>query len=78
MIALLFAKPFYSTTAAKAPSSADVSQPVADQEPPTETASIVASPTIDANPQLFVGCGDASNGYYAEPTLAFVRYERMP
>jgi hypothetical protein len=55
-----------------------VSQTVADQKPATETASIVASPTIDANPQLFVGCGDGSNGYYADPPLAFVRYEQMP
>ena len=81
MIALLFAKPFYSATTAEAPSSADVSQPVADQEPATETVSIVASPTIDTNSQFFFGCGDGSNGYYAErlePTLALVRYERMP
>jgi hypothetical protein len=79
MVALLFAKPFYSATTAKAPSSADVSQPVA--EPVTEVISIVASPTIDANPQFLFGCGDGSNGYYAErpePTLAFVHYERMP
>ena len=82
MIALLFAKPFYSATTATALSSADVSQPVADQEPATDTVSIVASPTIDTNPQFFFGCGDGSNGYYAErpePTLlALVRYERMP
>jgi hypothetical protein len=80
MIALLFAKPFYSATTANAPSSADVSQPVAESA--TETVSIVASPTIDTNPQFFFGCGDGSNGYYAEqpePTLlALVRYERMP
>jgi hypothetical protein len=79
MVALLFAKPFYSATTAKAPSSADVSQPVA--EPVTEVISIVASPTIDANPQFLFGCGDGSNGYCAErpePTLAFVHYERMP
>jgi hypothetical protein len=78
MIALLSAKPFFSVTTAKVPTSADVSQTVADQKPATETASIVASPTIDANPQLFVGCGDGSNGYYADPPLAFVRYEQMP
>jgi hypothetical protein len=80
MIALLFAKPFYSATTATALSSADVSQTVAEQEP-TETVSIVASPTIDTNPQFFFGCGDGSNGYYAEQpefTLALVRYERMP
>jgi hypothetical protein len=56
-----------------------VSQPVA--EPVTEVISIVASPTIDANPQFLFGCGDGSNGYCAErpePTLAFVHYERMP
>jgi hypothetical protein len=82
MIALVFAKPFYPATTAKAPSSsADVSQPVADREPATEAVSIVASPTIDANPQFFFGCGDGSNGYYAEQpelTLALVSYERMP
>ena len=78
IVALLFVKPFYSVTTAKVLSSADVSQPVADREPATETVSIVASPTIDANPQLFVGCGDGSNGYYADPPLAFVRYEQMP
>ena len=81
-IALLFAKPFYSATTATALSSADVSKTVAEQEPATETVSIVASPTIDTNPQFFFGCGDGSNGYYAEqpePTLlALVRYERMP
>ena len=62
-------------------SSADVSQPIADQESATETVSIVASPTIDTNSKFFVGCGDGSNGYYAErpePVLALVRYERMP
>ena len=81
MVALLFAKPFYSVTTAKAPSSADVSQPVANEETATETVSIVASPTIDTNSEFFFGCGDGSNGYYAErpePTLALVRYERMP
>jgi hypothetical protein len=81
MIALVFAKPFYPATTAKAPSSADVSQRVADRGPATETISIVASPTIDANPQFFFGCGDGSNGYYAEQpelTLALVSYERMP
>ena len=78
IVALLFVKPFYSATSAKVLSSADVSQTVADREPATETVSIVASPTIDANPQLFVGCGDGSNGYYADPPLAFVRYEQMP
>jgi hypothetical protein len=81
MIALVFAKPFYPATTAKAPSSADVSQPVADRGPATETISIVASPTIDTDPQFFFGCGDGSNGYYAEQpelTLALVSYERMP
>ena len=33
MIALLFAKPFYSATTAEAPSSADVSRPVAAKSP---------------------------------------------
>jgi hypothetical protein len=82
MIALLFAKPFYSVTTATALTRADVSRPVAHQEPATETVSIVASPTIEANSRFFFGTGDGSNGYYAEqpdPTLlALVRYERMP
>jgi hypothetical protein len=81
MMALLFAKPFYSVTAVTAPSSADVSQPVADRERATELVSIAASPTIDSNPQFFYGSGDGSNGYYAErpePTLALVSYKRMP
>jgi hypothetical protein len=82
MTALLFAKPFYSaTTEPKAATSAGLNRPVADQEPKAETVSFVASPTIDANPQFFFGCGDGSNGYYAErpePTLVLVRYERMP
>jgi hypothetical protein len=77
IIALLFPKSFYSVTTA--PSGADVSQAAADRAPAAELASIVASPTIDTNPQLFFGCGDGSNGYYAEqPTLALVRYEQMP
>jgi hypothetical protein len=82
MIALLFAKPFYSATTATALTRADVIQAVAHQEPATKTVSIVASPTIEANSQFFFGAGDGSNGYYAErpePTLlALVRYERMP
>ena len=81
MIALLFAKPFYSATTTKALSTAEVSRPGADREPATETVSVVASPTIDTNSQFFIGCGDGSNGYYAErpePTLALVRYEQMP
>jgi hypothetical protein len=78
IVALLFVKPFYSASTAKVLSSTDVSQTVADQASATETASIVASLTIDADPQLFVGCGDGSNGYYADPPLAFVRYEQMP
>jgi hypothetical protein len=81
MIALLSAKPFYSTmTNPKAASSADVSRP-ANQEPATEEVSFVTSPTIETNPQFFFGSGDGSNGYYAErpePTLALVRYKRMP
>jgi hypothetical protein len=79
IIALMFSKPFYSVTTA--PSGADVSQPVADREPATELASIAASPTIDSNPQFLFGCGDGSNGYYAEqpePRLALVSYKRMP
>ena len=82
LIALLFAKPFYSATAdTRALSSAEVSQPVAGQETSTETVSFVASPTINTNSEFFFGCGDGSNGYYAErpePTLALVRYERVP
>ena len=83
MVALVFGKPFHSAMAdSKAPVTADVSQPVAHQEPATETVSIVASPTIEANSRFFFGTGDGSNGYYAEqpdPTLlALVRYERMP
>jgi hypothetical protein len=82
MIALLFAKPFYSaTTDPRAAGSAAVNQPVADREPEIETVSFVTSPTIDINPQFLFGTGDGSNGYYAErpePTLALVRYERMP
>jgi hypothetical protein len=81
MIALLFAKPFHSATTATALTRADVIQPVAHQKLATEPLSIVASPTIGADSQLFFGTGDGSNGYYAEqpePTLAFARYERMP
>jgi hypothetical protein len=58
-----------------------MSKPVANQEPASETVSIVASPTIDANPQFFFGAGDGSAGYYAEqpePPLALVRYAQMP
>jgi hypothetical protein len=82
MIALLFAKPFYSAlTNPNAASSADVSRPVANQEPATEKVSFATSPTMETNPQFFFGSGDGSNGFYAErpkPTLALVRYERMP
>jgi hypothetical protein len=81
MVALLFAKPFYSATTAKGPSGASVSQPVKDQEPATEAVSFVTSPTIDTNSEFFFGSGDGSSGYYAERpelTLALVRYERMP
>ena len=81
MVALVFAKPFHSAMAdLTAPVTADVSQPVAHQEPATEV-SIVASRTIGANSQFFFGSGDGSNGYYAErpePTLELVRYARMP
>ncbi len=82
MIALLFAKPFYSAmTNPTAASSADVSRPVTNQEPATEKVSFVTSPTMETNPQFLFGSGDGSNGYYAErpePTLALVRYKRMP
>jgi hypothetical protein len=79
LIALLVAKPFYSVTAVT--STVAVSQTIVDREPATEFASIAASPTIDSNPQFLFGCGDGSNGYYAEqpqPTLALVSYRRMP
>jgi hypothetical protein len=81
MVALLVAKPFYSATTVKAPSTADMHQSGADQPLPTEAVSFVTSPTIDANSEFFFGCGDGSSGYYAErpaPTLAVLRYERMP
>ena len=67
MIVLMFAKPFYSAmTNPKAASSADVSRPVANQEPATEEVSFVVSPTMETNPQFFFGTGDGSNGYYGE------------
>src|SRR5271163_1730727 len=48
MAVLLVAKPFYSAmTNPKAPSGADESQPVANQEPATEKVSFVASPTME-------------------------------
>jgi hypothetical protein len=83
MVALVFAKPLYSAMAnSKAPVTADVSHPVADQEPGTKAVSFVTSPTIDTNSEFFFGSGDGSSGYYAaeppEPRLALVRYERMP
>jgi hypothetical protein len=82
MVALVFAKPFYSAmTDLKAPVSADVSKPLGNQEPATEAVSFVASPTIDTNSEFFYGSGDGSSGYYAErpePTLVLARYERMP
>jgi hypothetical protein len=83
MVALVFGKPFHSAMAdSKAPVTADVSQPVADQRPATEAVSFVTSPTIDTNSEFFFGSGDGSSGYYAaeppEPTLVLVRYERMP
>jgi len=82
MVALVFAKPFYYAMAdSKAPVTAHVSQPVADQERATETASFVTSPTIDTNSEFFFGSGDGSNGYFAErpePPLALVRYSRLP
>jgi hypothetical protein len=83
MVALVFGKPFHSAMAdSKAPVTADVSQPVADQGLATEAVSFVTSPTIDTNSEFFFGSGDGSSGYYAaeppEPRLALVRYERMP
>jgi len=67
LIAMLFAKPFYSAmTNATAASSANKSRPVANQEPATEEISFVVSPTMETNPKFFFGSGDGSNGYYAE------------
>ena len=67
MVALLFAKPFYSAmTDATAPSSANESRAVANQEPATEEVSFVVLPTMETNPKFFFGSGDGSNGYYAE------------
>ena len=69
IVALLLGKPFHSAaTTAEASSSPGVSQPTGDQELAIEKVSIVASPAIDTNSQFFVGCGDGSNGYYAERT----------
>jgi hypothetical protein len=80
IVALLFGKPFYSATAdTKVPISTEVGQRFADQEPALEIAS--SSTSIGADSDFFFGCGDGSNGYYAErpePMLALVRYERMP
>ena len=67
MVALLFAKPFYSAMInATASSSANESRPVANQEPATKEVSFVVSPTMETNPKFFFGTGDGSNGYYAE------------
>jgi hypothetical protein len=81
MTALVLGNPFYSAVAnTKAPSRADVSKPVAHQEPATETAFFTISPSDDANSEFFFGAGDGSNGYYAEqpePPLALVRYAQM-
>jgi hypothetical protein len=79
ILALVVAKPFYSATTH--PKPADISERVADQKPAIELAAIVASPTIETDAQLFYGCGDGSNGYYAEraePALTLLRYQRMP
>ena len=64
MMALLFAKPFFSAmTNAATPNE---SRPVAIQEPAIEEVSFVVSPTVETNPKFFFGSGDGSNGYYAE------------
>jgi hypothetical protein len=79
--ATLFGKPIYLATTAEAPGGTGVSEAVGHQGVAFETAAITASPTIDSNPQFLFGCGDGSNGYYAEraePTLALVRYRQMP
>jgi hypothetical protein len=81
MTALLFGKPFYSVmTVPRETNGADVSQPVADQKPPTEGVFFVTSPTMETNPQFLFGSGDGSNGYYAERPKPWqlVRYNRMP
>jgi hypothetical protein len=82
MVALLLGNPFYSAVAnTKAPSSGDVSKPVADRETATETAFFPISPSDNAKSEFFFGAGDGSNGYYAEqpePPLALVRYAQMP
>ena len=67
MLALLFSKPFYSAmNNPKAASSANVSRPVANEEPAAEEVSFVTSPTMETNPKFFFGSGDGSNGYYGE------------
>jgi hypothetical protein len=67
VIALVCAKPFYSTmTEPNAASSAGVSSPVANQEPTIEKASFVTSPATETDPRFFFGAGDNSNGYFAE------------
>jgi hypothetical protein len=80
MVALLLGNAFYSVGAnTKAPSSAHMNQPITDREPAPEMVS--SSTTIGADSDFFFGCGDGSNGYYAErpePMLALVRYQRMP
>ncbi len=67
VMALLCAKPFYSTmTEPNAASNAGVSRSVANQEPTAENASFVTSPTTETDPRFFLGSGDNSNGYFAE------------
>ena len=82
-IGLLIAQSFSYTPPVQAGINARVVSDYDTAAGPTTTSEIVPSPAVEANPQFFFGCGDGSNGYYAErpgidrkPDL--VRYERMP
>ena len=86
-IALLFTGPFSSTaTGSKTAIDTNLNQPLAGQghvTPEPEPVAFVTSPVMDKDPQFFFGCGDGSNGYYAQQPavdrkLDFVRYARMP
>jgi len=86
-MASLFTRPFSSTaTDPKAAIDANLNQPLVGQgqaTPEPEPAAFVTSPVMDKDPQFFFGCGDGSNGYYAQQPavdrkLDFVRYARMP
>jgi hypothetical protein len=64
MASMLAAKPFHSSTATHAGS--ETSRPATDQTHAIQSASFVASPTIDTRSDFFVGAGDGSNGYFGE------------